>query len=268
LGNVPEFIFFILSTIKQAVYGCLNLFKRLFMCYFLLFKRLFAWAERFIKTVFSYIIMFNWLFKKEDKQEFEQHKGAVQTALNNVKQDMANIGKWIKHLDSQDSSIKNDMEAVMGELASIREELSDIKDLVEEQNAEKAEPVFKQRQTAVVKQTPVYDVQTAVQTTVQAAFFTKLSVSEKAIVGMLLNVHDDMKLSYEDLAAMTGKDTATVRGQVNSIRQKCDGIIEEQIEKNGKKRLYVPENIKDLLLRKAKNSKKRRKIEENPTYSA
>ena len=38
-------------------------------------------------------------------------------------------------------------------------------------------PLFKQRQTAKHKQTAVYDVQTAVQTTVQAAFFTKLSIS-------------------------------------------------------------------------------------------
>jgi predicted transcriptional regulator len=201
--------------------------------------------------------MFGWLFKREEKRDFEQHKGAVQTALNNAKQDILNISKWVKHLDEQDSDIKNDVENIMDELTSIKNELGEIKEMMRQETPVEVVPMFKQRQTAVVKQTPVYDVQTAVQTTVQAAFFTKLSVSEKAIIGILVNT--DMKLSYEDLAAMMGKDTATVRGQVNSIKQKCEGLIEEQIEKNGKKRLFVPENMKDLLLKKVKTGKKKRK---------
>ena len=57
--------------------------------------------------------MLNWLFGKVKKEEFEQHKGAVQTALNSVKQDMSNIGKWIKHLEGEDSSIKNDVKDIM-----------------------------------------------------------------------------------------------------------------------------------------------------------
>ncbi|MDP1728610.1 MAG: hypothetical protein Q8L27_00215 [archaeon] len=204
--------------------------------------------------------MFNWLFKKVEKKEFEQHKGAIQTALNTIKQDMGSVTKWIKHLDSQDSDIKSDVEAVMGEIASIKDELNEIKKLVSEPEPVKILPVFKQRQTATHKQTAVYDVQTAVQTAVQAGFFTKLSISEKAIVGILANT--DMKLSYEDLSAMLGKDTATVRGQVNSVKTKCPGIIEEQIEKNGKKRLYVPDKMKDLLLKRVKVRGKKAKITE------
>lgn len=199
--------------------------------------------------------MFNWLFKKEDKSDFEQHKGAVQTALSNVKQDMSSLSKWIKHLDSQDSAIKSDIESVMEELTSIKNELAELKEMQAERHEVKIEPMFKQPQTAYHKQTAVDTEKTAVQTSVQAAFFTKLSVSEKAIVGILLN--SDMKLSYEDLAAMMGKDTATIRGQVNSIKQKCEGILEEQIEKNGKKRLYIPEEVKGLLLKKAKNKVKK-----------
>jgi len=194
--------------------------------------------------------MLDWLFGKVKKEEFEQHKGAVQTALNSVKQDFADVSKWIKHLHEQDSGIKNDVDMVMDEVATIKNELEEIKEMLSERKNAEAAPLFKQRQTAIHKQTPVYDVQTAVQTTVQAAFFTKLSTSEKAIVGILLN--SDMKLSYEDLAAMMGKDTATLRGQVNSIKQKCAGMIEDYIEKNGKKRLFIPDKIKDLMLKKAK----------------
>lgn len=226
------------------------------------FKRLWINFETFIKTANSYYIMFNWLFKKEDKKDFEQHKSAVQTALNNVKQDMGSISKWIKHLDQQDSIVKDDVEDIKEELSSIREELNEIKEMISENannNTVKIEPLFKQRQTAAVKQTAVEGIQTAVQTTVQAGFLTKLSISERALIGILLQ--SELKLSYEDLAAVTGKDTATVRGQVNSIKQKCEGVIEEQVEKNGKKRLFIPENIKDLLLKKTKIRSKKDKNE-------
>jgi len=199
--------------------------------------------------------MLNWLFGKVKKEEFDTHKSAVQTALNNVKQDVGGIGKWIKHLDQQDSMIKNDVESVMNEIATIKNELLEIKNLLQEEQAQTAQPMFKQPRAEKHKQTPVYDVQTAVQTTVQAAFFTKLSTSEKAIVGILLN--SDLKLSYEDLAAMMAKDTATIRGQVNSIKQKCEGLIEEQIEKNGKKRLYIPEKIREIMLKRVKVRPKR-----------
>jgi hypothetical protein len=66
----------------------------------------------------------------------------------------------------------------------------------------------------------------------------------------LLNT--DMNLSYNDLASMLGKEGSTIRGQVNSIKQKSEGLIEESIEINGKKRMYIPENIKEKILRKEK----------------
>ena len=217
--------------------------------------------KRFIKTRISYNIMFGWMFKKVKKDEFESHKSAVQTALNSVKEDMANVTRWIKHLDQQDNGIKKDMMEVIGDLSSIKEDIKILREVISERHDDGQKEAFKQLQTVKHKQTAVYDVQTAVQTTVQAAFFNKLSLSEKAIV-MILASHD-LKLSYEDLGAMTGKDSTTIRGQVNAIKQKCPGIIEEQIEKNNKKRLFIPDKIKAILLRKAKVRQNRVKIEEN-----
>ncbi|MBM3246984.1 hypothetical protein FJZ17_00360 [Candidatus Pacearchaeota archaeon] len=204
--------------------------------------------------------MFGWMFKKVKKDEFDTHKQAVQTALNDVKQDFAHVSKWIKHLDQQDSSIKKEFNEIKDDLTTIRQELEEIKEMFGNSEREENVLVLKQRQTAKHKQTADYDVQTAVQTTVQAAFFNKLSISEKAIVMILVN--SDMKLSYEDLGAMTGKDSTTIRGQINAIRQKCPGIIEEQIEKNNKKRLFIPEKIKGILLKKVKVRQKPVKIGE------
>jgi len=42
------------------------------------------------------------------------------------------------------------------------------------------------------------------------------------------------------------------RGQINSIKQKSEGLIEEIVEKNGKKRVYVPEKVREKLLKYAK----------------
>ncbi|MBA7685000.1 hypothetical protein ES703_93413 [subsurface metagenome] len=83
---------------------------------------------------------------------------------------------------------------------------------------------------------------------------------------MWILLNSDMKLSYDDLAAILGKERSTIRGQINAIKQKSDGLIEELIEKNGKKRVYIKENVKEKMLKKSKvrvnNYKTSKKIEE------
>jgi hypothetical protein len=74
-----------------------------------------------------------------------------------------------------------------------------------------------------------------------------------------------MKLSYDDLAAMLGKERSTIRGQLNRIKQKDENLIEEVVERNGKKRVFIPDNLKEKLLKKqrvrikGKKSKKAKK---------
>ena len=191
--------------------------------------------------------MFNFFGKKVKKEEFDAHKNAVQTALNNAKQDVTSLSKWVEHLNDKDSGLKSDIDDIYEDLSTIRSELEELKNMV----AIGINPkLFKQGQTAVGKQTAVYAVQSSVQTAVQADFLDRLSISERAVVMILLN--SDMKLSYEDLGAMMGKDSTTIRGQINSIKQKCDGLIDEQLEKNNKKRLFIPEKIRDSLLKRVK----------------
>jgi len=79
-------------------------------------------------------------------------------------------------------------------------------------------------------------------------------------------MNSDLKLSYEDLARLLGKERSTVRGQVNSIKQKSGGLIQEIVEKNGKKRVFIPEEIREKLAKYAKvrvgKEKKSKKDEE------
>ncbi len=197
--------------------------------------------------------------KKATKEEFEQLKQGVQTGFNSAKQDMCDLSKWIKHLHSNEQGLKDEIVELNEKLSSLKEEVENLKNIL---SIVGEKPLFKQRQTVFNKQTPVEGVLNSVQTGVQTVFLDNLSTTERAIVFVLLN--SDMKLSYEDLAAMLGKRKATIRGQVNSIRQKSEGLIEERIGENNKKRVFIPEKTKEILLKKEriKTRNKKKQIEE------
>ena len=191
--------------------------------------------------------MFGWFNRKK---EVEQVKEDVKKGFESVKKDMSSVTGWIKHLDSEKNLQKKEIENLKDILASIKEEVEGLKNVVSFMGEINSNRVFKTPKRLFNKQTAVYPVQTAVQTAVQTTFLDQFSITERAIIWVLLNT--DMKLSYDDLAAMLGKERATVRGQINTIKQKSEGLIEEIIEKNGKKRLYIPEDIKEKVLKKAK----------------
>ena len=73
---------------------------------------------------------------------------------------------------------------------------------------------------------------------------------ERAVLWVLLNT--DMKLSYDDIATVLGKEKSTVKVQVNNIKQKNENLISEFIERTGKKRYYVETDLKERLLKAAK----------------
>jgi len=200
--------------------------------------------------------MFGFFTKKVEKWEFEQLRDAVQTGFNSVKQDFESTTKWIKHLDSKDDHIKEDISDIHDELTMIKEDLENLKNMLTIIGDRK---VFKQPQTVFNKQTPVYDVLNSVQTGVQTVFLDNLTTNERAIIFVLLN--SDMRLSYEDLAAMMGKRKSTIRGQINSIRQKSEGLIEEIIEANNKKRVFINDRAKEMLLKSRKIKSKRKNSE-------
>jgi len=213
----------------------------------------------FKEMVFLYG-MFGW-FKR--KKEAEELKDATRKGFEDVKKDISSVSGWIKHLDSEKNLQQKELEGIKKFLATIEKEIEGIKNVLSIMNDLKTNSLFKTPKAVSDKQTAVYAVQTGVQTAVQTPNLDLFSVTERAIVWLLLN--SDMKLSYDDLAAMLGKERSTIRGQLNRIKHKSE-IIKEIIEKNGKKRIFIPEEIKEKLLKKAKvriktskNSKKNTK---------
>jgi len=192
-----------------------------------------------------------WFGIKKRVENFEQK---IENSFSSVKKDMEGVGKWIKHLDQRDKQLFDLINQIQGDLSSIKDDLVGLKEGFEmSQEARKDKQVFK-KLPVLDKQTGVLDVQEAVQTAVQTGNFydilKTLSSNERLIVFTLLN--SEMKLSYEDLALLLGKERATIRGQINTIKQKSEMLIEEIVEKNGKKRVYIPLEIKQKLQKYAK----------------
>ena len=191
--------------------------------------------------------MFEWFSRKK---EVEGVKEDTKKGFEAVKKDINSVIGWIKHLNSERSLQIKEMCELKENLSSIKEEVEGIKNVLSIINQVDRKQLFKTNKHVFNKQTSVYPVQTAVQTAVQTPKFEQFSITERAIIWILLN--SDIKLSYDDLAVMLGKEKSTVRGQINTIKQKSGALIEESIEKNGKKRVFIPENIKESLLKKTK----------------
>jgi predicted transcriptional regulator len=200
-----------------------------------------------------------WFFGK--KRQVEKLEEEVKDSFDHVKQDFNKVGQWISHLDGKHKDHETELEQIKDQLDTIQFELHEIKEFISFFGPK----LSKQPQTAGDKQTDGEAVQMPVQTAVQTGILSNLTVMERAIVWALVN--SEMNLSYEDLAALLGKDKSTIRGQINTIKQKSEGLIEERVEVSGKKRLYIPEKMKDFLVKtvkvRVKSQKKAQKTEKN-----
>ena len=196
--------------------------------------------------------------KKIDKLESETRKG-----FSEVRKDFEGVGKWVKHLNANDKQLFDLISELKRELASIKDDIDGVKEAVSLTNlAVEHKQVFEK--TAVLDEQPaVYGVQEPVQTAVQTGNFHDilkgLSSNERLIVFTLMNT--ELKLSYEDIARLLGKERATIRGQINAIKQKNEGLIQELTEPNGKKRVFVSEEVRNKLEKYAKV-----RVKENKKY--
>lgn len=191
--------------------------------------------------------MFGWFFRKK---EVEDLKEDTKRGFESVKKDINSVSAWIKHLDSEKNLQKMEIEELKSILSSMNDDVDGLKNVLSIMNELKPKGKFQTPKQLFDKQTGVYAVQTPVQTPVQSPNFDQFSVTERAIVWVLLN--SEIRLSYDDLAALLGKERSTIRGHLNRIKQKSHGLIEEIIEKNGKKRVFIPEELREKLVKKAK----------------
>lgn len=202
--------------------------------------------------------MFGLFFRKK---EVEQLKQDTKEGFDSVKKDINGVTEWIKHLNSEKERQEKELEDIKIILSSLKEDIEGLKNVFSIIEESKKKQLFKTAVQKIDKQTAVYAVQTGVETAVQTPNFDNFSITERAIIWTLLNT--DMNLSYDDIAAILGKEKSTIRGQINRIKQKSEGLIREIIEKNGKKRMYIPEKIKEKLQKTLKVRVKKKKKTKN-----
>jgi regulator of replication initiation timing len=194
--------------------------------------------------------MFGFFLKKRVNGIEEEMK----KSFNSVKSDIGSVGKWIKHLDEQNKQLFNEVSRLRSDLSTVHGEVGELVGQFDERFEEEREGGVYKKLPVLDKQLPVEDVQNSVQTAVQTGNFYDnlkgLSANERMLVLTLSG--SDMKLSYEDLALLLGKERSTIRGQVNAIKQKSEGLIEELMERGGKKRIFVSEEIRGKLAKYAK----------------
>ncbi|MEM4259207.1 MAG: hypothetical protein QXS38_00370 [Candidatus Pacearchaeota archaeon] len=196
--------------------------------------------------------MFEWLFGKSTKKLEEETK----QSFSAVRDDMNKIGKWLQHLKNEDKQLFEMISELKQALSTIKCEVGELRESINLASEHHASKQLFKKLPVYGKQTAVEGVQEVVQTAVQTGniyeILKNLTGNERLIIFALLNSENGMKLSYEDLAMLLGKEKATIRGQVNAIKQKSEGLIEEITEKNGKKRVFIPEEIREKLLKYAK----------------
>ena len=206
--------------------------------------------------------MFDWLFG--NKKEVERVKEETKKSFDSVKNDISDISRWIKHLDSEKNYQKREVEDIKDVLSSVKKDVGELKNVVMLMGGLKMDGKLRLSKQLTKRRAADQADQTADQT----PNFDQFSTTEKAILWVLVNT--DMKLSYDDIGAMMNKERSTVRNQINNIRQKNPSMINEIIEKNGKKRVFIPENIKEILLKKSKvrvnNQKRIKKSEKSSEY--
>ena len=187
-------------------------------------------------------------------KKIKKLEDATKNSFSEVRKDFEGVGKWIKHLDNKDKQLFDLLNELKIEIASLNDEVEGVKEALSITNlAQEHAQVF--RKTPVLNTQPaVFDDAEPVQTPVQTGNFydilKNLSSNERLIVFALMNT--EMKLSYEDVARLLGKERATIRGQINAIKRKSEGLLQEMTEPNGKKRVFVSEEVRNKLEKYAK----------------
>jgi len=200
-----------------------------------------------------------WFFKKKKRdnhieQRFVNLHKSLNGSFSNIKDDLSDVSKWLGHFKDKHNDHNKQFEIVNYRLTNIEEVLEELKDVwTRVQTAVQTGAVSKQTQTdSCPNSRPKLSKQQKNWTTLDV--IKNLTMMERAVVWSLLNT--DLKLSYEDLSVALGKDQSTLRGQINSLKTKCEGLIQEYVEKDGKKRFYVSEAKKNEVLTGIKKKRK------------
>lgn len=195
-----------------------------------------------------------WFFKRKRDEHIEQRfvnlHSSLHTSFSNIKKDINDVGKWLGHFKNKHGNHDKKFELLNYRVNNIEEVLEELRAVwTRVQTAVQTGGLSKQPQTdSCPNSRPKLSKQEENEGELTILErLRNLTMMERAVVWALLNT--DLKLSYEDLSVALGKDKSTLRGQINNIKTKNKGLIEEYIEKDGTKRFYISEKKKNEILK-------------------
>jgi len=194
-----------------------------------------------------------WLFGKKRDVIKEIHF-KLDNSFSNIKKDFTKVSTWVTHLEDHRKRHDERLSRIEGKVAIFEELIQKL------QEKEDFNQVFKHKQTDCLNKQPfkrVFKRGEIDDQTEMSSILSSLTVMERAAVWVLLNT--ELKLSYEDMAVTLGKNKNTMRVQMNNIKRKCEGLISESMDLEGRKRLYIGDNIKENVLKTVKIKQKRTK---------
>ncbi|MDD5177910.1 MAG: hypothetical protein PHT54_01335 [Candidatus Nanoarchaeia archaeon] len=177
----------------------------------------------------------------------------VKNSFSKVRGDMEKISKLLSHFDNKHKGHEKEILNIHARIDGVEEKLAS---LFEKQTAVQTAVQTQTGTNKHVSKQAFEPVQTAVQTAIQ---LKNLTMMERLVVWTLLNT--DLRLTYEDLESILGKDQSTIRGQINNIKRKIEGLVEERSEPDGRKRFYINEKYKSEVLKGVNLQKKKVKIQ-------
>lgn len=208
-------------------------------------------------------MIFKFFRKKRDVEErFSNLHDSLNDSFSKIKDDMQGVGDWIKHLNETKHNHHEKIEDIHTRLRVVEEFMYNF--LEQSPIEEVSKQLSKQEQTAVrLNQTEGLSKQlskqrTDIKTDLERALYS-LTAMERAVVWSLLNT--DLKLNYEDLSRILGKDRSTVRGQVNNIKRKIPELILEKSESDNSKRFFIDDEFKrEIMIKYVGRDKNKKKV--------
>jgi len=158
-------------------------------------------------------------------------------SFSKIKGDMEHVGRWINHFSGKHDNHEKEIKQIYDRLSQIEGRLEDVWTRVR--------TGVRTGKVSGRTRTDSRSKQMSVQENVDS--LRNLTMVERSVVWVLLNT--DLKMGYDDLVVVLGKDKSTLRGQINNIKQKNESLIREIVENDGRKRFYIDEKIKNKVFK-------------------